>query len=53
VSSVTVDKEVVCYCHSGTRTSGKYMQLKHAGYQNVRLYDGYIIDWAQKRNPLK
>ena len=50
---ITVDKEVICYCHSGMRASHKYLQFKQAGYENVRLYDGSIIDWAQRRNPLK
>ena len=50
---ITVDKEVICYCHSGMRASHKFLQFKQAGYENVRLYDGSIIDWAQRRNPLR
>ena len=50
---ITKNKEVVCYCHSGTRASHTYLQLREAGYNNVRLYDGSIIDWAQRRNPLR
>lgn len=50
---ITPDKEVVCYCHSGTRASHKYMQMKKAGFEKVRLYDGSIIDWAQRRNPIR
>lgn len=49
----TKNKEVVCYCHSGTRASHTYLQLREAGFNNVRLYDGSIIDWAQRRNPLR
>ena len=52
-NSITPDKEVVCYCHSGMRASYKYMQLKIAGYDNVKLYDGSIIDWAMRRNPIR
>lgn len=52
-NGITKDKEVICYCHSGTRASHLYLQLKEAGFQNVRLYDGSIIDWAQRHNPLK
>ncbi|MFZ0326452.1 MAG: rhodanese-like domain-containing protein [Nitrososphaeraceae archaeon] len=52
-NGITKDKEVICYCHSGTRASHLYLQLKEAGFQNVRLYDGSIIDWAQHRNPLR
>jgi thiosulfate/3-mercaptopyruvate sulfurtransferase len=47
------DKEIICYCHSGMRAAHKYLQFRHAGFNNVRLYDGSIIDWAQRRNPLK
>lgn len=50
---LTKDKEIICYCHLGTRASHKYLQLKQAGYDRVRLYDGSIIDWAQRRNPIK
>ena len=50
---ITKDKEVICYCHSGMRASHKYLQLKQAGFDNVRMYDGSIIDWAQRRNPLR
>ncbi|MER3408233.1 MAG: sulfurtransferase, partial [Nitrososphaera sp.] len=50
---ITPDKEVVCYCHSGMRASHKYMQLRLAGYDKVRLYDGSIIDWAMRRNPIR
>ena len=50
---ITKDKEIICYCHSGTRASHKYLQLKEAGFNNVRMYDGAIIDWAQRHNPLR
>jgi thiosulfate/3-mercaptopyruvate sulfurtransferase len=50
---ITKDKEIICYCHSGTRASHKYLQLKEASFNNVRMYDGSIIDWAQRHNPLR
>lgn len=50
---IAKDKEIICYCHSGTRASHKYFQFKHAGFKNVRCYDGSIIDWAQRRNPIR
>jgi thiosulfate/3-mercaptopyruvate sulfurtransferase len=53
VQGISKDKEVICYCHLGTRASHKYLQLKQAGYDKVRLYDGSIIDWAQRRNPIR
>jgi thiosulfate/3-mercaptopyruvate sulfurtransferase len=50
---ITKDKEVICYCHSGMRASHKYLQLKYAGFDNVRMYDGSIIDWARHGYRLK
>jgi len=50
---ISKDKEIICYCHSGARASHKYLQFKQAGYDNVRVYDGSIIDWAQRRNPIR
>jgi thiosulfate/3-mercaptopyruvate sulfurtransferase len=50
---ITKDKEIICYCHSGARASHKYLQFKQAGYNNVRVYDGSIIDWVQHHNPIK
>ncbi len=45
--------EIICYCHSGIRASHKFFQFKYASFKNVRLYDGSIIDWAQRRNPIR
>ena len=53
VKQISKDKEIICYCHSGARASHKYLQFKQAGYNNVKLYDGSIIDWAQRRNPIR
>ena len=50
---IAKDKEIICYCHAGMRASHKYLQLKQAGFDNVRVYDGSIIDWANRRNPLQ
>lgn len=50
---ITKDKQIICYCHSGMRASHTYLQLKQAGFENVRLYDGSIIDWAQRKYPLR
>jgi thiosulfate/3-mercaptopyruvate sulfurtransferase len=50
---ITKNKEIICYCHSGTRAAHKYLQFKQAGFDNVRLYDGSIIDWAQSHNALR
>src|ERR671918_3236086 len=50
---ISKDKEIICYCHSGARASHKYLQFKQAGYNNIKLYDGSIIDWARRRNPVR
>jgi thiosulfate/3-mercaptopyruvate sulfurtransferase len=52
-SGLAKNKESICYCHSWTRASHKYFQFKHAGFRNVRCYDGSIIDWTQRRNPIR
>jgi thiosulfate/3-mercaptopyruvate sulfurtransferase len=49
---ITRDKQIICYCHSGIRAAHTYLQLKQAGFVNVRLYDGSIIDWAKRKYPL-
>jgi len=49
---ITRDKQIVCYCHSGIRAAHTYLQLKQAGFVNVRLYDGSIMDWAKRKYPL-
>jgi thiosulfate/3-mercaptopyruvate sulfurtransferase len=50
---IAKDKEIICYCHVGIRASHKYLQFKQAGYDKVKVYDGSIVDWAQRRNPLR
>jgi thiosulfate/3-mercaptopyruvate sulfurtransferase len=46
------DKELVCYCAHGHRASHLFTQLKMAGYENVKLYDGSFVDWVGRRLPL-
>ncbi len=43
------DKELVCYCALGHRAANVFTQLRLAGYENVRLYDGSIADWIGRR----
>ncbi len=50
---ITKDKQIICYCHSGIRAAHTYLQLKQAGFDNVRLYDGSIIDWAKRNYALR
>lgn len=52
-NGITKDKEIICYCHAGYRAAHTFLQLKQAGFEKVRVYDGSIIDWAQRKNPLR
>lgn len=44
--------EVVVYCMHGHRASNLYYQLKLAGWDKVRLYDGSFVEWYGKGFPL-
>jgi thiosulfate/3-mercaptopyruvate sulfurtransferase len=50
---VLKDSEVICYCMHGHRASSLFLQLKLAGFEKVRLYDGSFIDWYSKRLALE
>ncbi len=44
---VTPDKEVVCYCRIGERSSHSWFVLKYLlGYPNVKNYDGSWTEWG-------
>ena len=42
------DKTVYIYCHDGFRMSLAYMQLKHLGVEDVRLYNGGWSHWGNE-----
>jgi len=43
---VVPEKEIIVYCHTGTRSSHTYMLLKHVlEYPNVKNYDGSWVEW--------
>lgn len=46
------DRELVCYCTLGHRAASVFTQLRMAGYENVKLYDGSFADWIGRRLPL-
>lgn len=50
---ISKDSNVVCYCMHGHRASSLFLQLKIAGYQNVKLYDSSFVDWYGRRLPLE
>jgi len=48
---IASDKNIILYCHSGSRTSHTYYVLKHVlGYENVKNYDGSWIEWSYKHS---
>ena len=42
------DKTVYIYCHDGFRMSLAYLQLKHLGVKDVRLYNGGWSHWGNE-----
>ncbi|MDH3313290.1 MAG: rhodanese-like domain-containing protein [Nitrosopumilus sp.] len=52
-NNVSKDKEIVCYCMHGHRASNLFLQLKIAGFDNIKLYDGSFVEWNGKKLPLE
>jgi thiosulfate/3-mercaptopyruvate sulfurtransferase len=52
---VTPDKEVICYCRIGERSSHTWFVLKYLlGYPSVRNYDGSWTEWGNMiGNPIE
>lgn len=46
--SVPKDKTFYVYCHDGFRMSLAYLQLKHLGIKDVRLYNGGWSHWGNR-----
>jgi thiosulfate/3-mercaptopyruvate sulfurtransferase len=42
------DKRIYVYCHDGFRMGLAYLQLKHLGYEDVRLYNGGWSHWGNE-----
>jgi len=51
-NQISKNKEIVCYCMHGHRASSLFLQLKIAGFDKVKLYDGSFAEWHGKRLPL-
>jgi thiosulfate/3-mercaptopyruvate sulfurtransferase len=47
-ASVPKEKTVYLYCHDGFRMGLAYLQLKHLGYKDVRLYNGGWSHWGNE-----
>ncbi|MGA8564593.1 MAG: rhodanese-like domain-containing protein [Nitrososphaeraceae archaeon] len=52
---VTPDKNVICYCRIGERSSHTWFVLKYLlGYPSVRNYDGSWTEWGNMiGNPIE
>lgn len=46
--AVPKDKAIYVYCHDGFRMSLAYLQLKHLGFNDVRLYNGGWSHWGNR-----
>jgi len=48
------NKEVIAYCRSGHRAAQTYLTLRNLGFNNVKLYDGSMAEYANnKKAPLE
>ena len=47
-AKVPLDKTIYVYCHDGFRMSLAFMQLKHLGAKDVRLYNGGWSHWGNR-----
>jgi thiosulfate/3-mercaptopyruvate sulfurtransferase len=47
-ASIPKDKRIYAYCHDGFRMGLAYLQLKHLGYEDVRLYNGGWSHWGNE-----
>ena len=47
------DTPVICYCMHGHRAASLLVQLYHAGYERVSLYDGSFVQWHGMGLPLE
>ena len=46
--AIPKDKTVYVYCHDGFRMSLAYLQLKHLGVKDIRLYNGGWSHWGNR-----
>jgi len=52
-NEISKRKEIVCYCMHGHRASNLFLQLKIAGFDQIKLYDGSFVEWSGKQLPLE
>ncbi len=49
---ITPDMKLVVFCKSGVRASEAYVALKDAGYPDVRVFDGSVLEYEAVYGPL-
>ena len=50
---ISKNKEIIVYCKSGLRASYSWFVLSEVlNYENVKIYDGSMTDWEEKKLPL-
>jgi thiosulfate/3-mercaptopyruvate sulfurtransferase len=48
------EKEIIIFCKSSMRACPVFVQLYEAGYRNIRIYDGAMLEWSSdSTNPLE
>lgn len=47
------DDTIICYCAHGHRASSVWAQMIHAGYRDVRVYDGSFVQWTGMGLPVQ
>jgi thiosulfate/3-mercaptopyruvate sulfurtransferase len=47
-AGIPKDRRIYVYCHDGFRMGLAYLQLKHLGYRDVRLYNGGWSHWGNE-----
>ena len=54
LKNIDKNKQIIVYCVSGTRASYMWFVLTEVlKYQNVKLFDGSMIEWDYKKLPLE
>lgn len=49
-AGISMDHEIITYCHRGARSSIAYYALKHAGYSRVKNFIGSWHEWAARND---
>ena len=46
--AVDLELDIVCYCHSGSRSQMAVVALRAAGFERVHNYDGSWHEWSRR-----